>query len=73
MLSVPFCQSADKERVRLRARERERERERERDGEREIEIEMQNVIRAFKVHHHGAARLSTSLTNSTCSTSARLG
>ena len=35
--------------------------------------EMQNVIRAFKVHHHGAARLSTSLTNSTCPTSARLG
>ena len=37
---------------------------------------MQNVIRAFKVHHHGAARLSTSLTNSTCPTcptSARLG
>ena len=41
---------------------------------RHVELaEMQNVIRAFKVHHHGAARLSTSLTNSTCPTSARLG
>ena len=68
-----------------RQRERERETDRQTDRETEREREWENLKRERErkreidrerereVHYHGAARLSTSLTNSTCPSSTRLG